>query len=167
MRRRNPFFESSYDGVTYRQTHRLDPRLFILGIVLTVLSVPLILWTWPALTTFGVTAIGVALVSAGFVKRHHFSVSPEGYFISWSVGPAHWSTKAAPDEVTPMLSSGRAPYTVLLRCGWQTLDPLIEVACKREGEAWLAFLLEVSSGVPSAIPQVSNSHIWSAPAGGR
>ena len=153
MSRRHSFFECQYDGITYRQTHRLDPRLLIPGIMVTVLSVPLILWTWPAPMTFGVSAVGLALVVISFAKRHHFSVSRDGYCISWTLGPMRWSTKAASDKATPELSRGRAPYQVVLKCSGRTLDPLIQAATREEGDAWLAFLADVSHGVRSMVPK--------------
>ena len=105
--RRTPLFSQEYDGTTYRQVYRLDLRLLIPGVILTVISVPLLFWTWPIVSPVAVIAIGLALAVCAFFKRHRFSVSPDGYTLSWSIGPIVWTTTADSDEVEPILAGGR------------------------------------------------------------
>jgi energy-coupling factor transporter transmembrane protein EcfT len=146
-------FSQEYDGVSYRQIYRLDPRLLIPGTMLILLSVPLLIWTWPIVTPLAITVIGVALAACAFLKRHYFSVSPNEYVVSWSIGPIGWTTTAGADEIEPILAGGRrGTYSVLLRRGLRTLDPLIHTGSRREGKAWCKFLKQVSAGESAIMP---------------
>jgi hypothetical protein len=150
---RRRFFEATYDGTEYRQEYRIDPRMLIPGILVTVISIPLVALTWPQPMAFGVAGIGLALVGVSFATRDRFSVSKQGYHFSWSIGPIGRKVNAGPDDVAAVLSGGgHGTYRITLRCGWRRFDPLIEAASRREAEAWLEFLRCVSHGIPAAVP---------------
>jgi hypothetical protein len=150
---RRRFFNATYDGTEYRQEYRIDPRMLIPGILVTVISIPLLALTWPQPMTFAVAGIGLALAGLSFAKRNRFSVSKQGYHFSWSIGPIGWTVNADSDDVTAVLSrGGHGTYCITLRYGWRRFDPLIETASRREAEAWLEFLRCVSHGIPAAVP---------------
>lgn len=147
------WFSVDYDGTTYRQVYRLDPRLLIPGIMLTLLTVPLVVWTWPVLTPLLIAGLGLLLIVLAVMTRHVLVVSPHGYRLRWSIGPVGWTTVADSNEVEPFVKRGsKGTYAVLLRRGWRTLHPWIEAGSRREGEAWCAFFRSVSAGKPATVP---------------
>lgn len=156
---RLPFYDAEYDGTLYRQVYRLDPRLLVPGIMLTIFSVPLIIQIWPEAKAWAMTGIGVVLSALSFAKRHHFSVSTKGYSISWSLGPFGWTYHFGPDEAEPILVSGKRGHRVWLRSGWQRFELFIEAASRREGEAWIEFLRRVSHGAPAEFPKADDTSV--------
>jgi hypothetical protein len=157
---RSLFFEAEYDGTTYRQEFRLDPRMLVPGIMLAVFSLPLIVLTWPMPAAFAVTGIGIVLAALSFAKRHRVVVSPEGYCISWSLPPIGRSHRFDPDDAELILVSGRhGTYRVWLRRGWRRFELLIEAGSRREGDAWIEFLRRVSHGAPAELPKTDDARV--------
>jgi hypothetical protein len=147
------FFDASYDGTMYRHTYRLDPRLLIGGIMIALISPPLLWLTWPAPTTWIVPVLSAVLIGIAFLSRRRFTASPREFSLSWSFGPLGWATRLAAGEVEPFVSRGRRDtYRVLLRGGRTTLDPWIEAGDRAEADAWASFLRDVSGGIPARLP---------------
>lgn len=152
--RRRARFRSQYDGRVYQQASSLDPRLLIPGVMIVVISVPLLLLTWPIVTPLMVTCIGVTLVCLGFAKRNRFTVSPDGYCFSWSLGPLGWTVRVGAHDTTPILAAGRlGTYQIKFRRGLRKFDPFIEAASRHEAEAWRAFFINVTQGASAVVPK--------------
>jgi hypothetical protein len=148
------YFEASYDGFIYTHRYSVDPRPLIGGVMITLVSPPLLWLTWPAVTTWVIPVLGVALVGLAFCLRHRFTASAEAFVLSWSLGPLRWTRQCASREVEPMAARGRKDtYRVLLRTSWRTFDPWIEASSRAEAEAWVSFLSDVSRGIPARWPK--------------
>jgi hypothetical protein len=151
---RRRFFEASYDGATYTHTYRLDPRPLIGGIMLALISPPLLWLTWPVATTWAIPALGAAMIGLAFCSRRRFTASAQEFALSRSIGPWSWTTRWNAREVEPVYSRGRRDtYRVLLRRSRRTFDPWIEAGGRAEAEAWVNFLRDVSRGAASRLPE--------------
>jgi hypothetical protein len=143
-----------YDGVTFRQVYRLDVRLLVPGIMLIMVSIPLVIWTWPILQPLLVTGIGGLLVALAFAKRMTLEVSPAGYVSSWSIGPVGWTMRGAADEVRPYASRGRhGVYSIWLKWGLRSIETFIRAQTHQQAQQWCVFLCNVSRGEPAQIPR--------------
>ena len=154
MKRNSHFFQTFFDGTTYRQVYRLDPRLLIPGLMVTAVSVPLMIVTWPVRLAWLIPALGLALTGAAFLKRHELEVTPSGYRIRWSLGPFGWTSRISPDEaIFTLVGGGDGHYSVLICRGTRTFEPLVYAAKRCEAEQWINFLRRVAAGQPAEPPQ--------------
>lgn len=152
---RRAFFEASYDGVTYRQVYRLDPRLVVPGALLLVLVAPgATALTWPdARPGLVIAGIAAGLIALGLARRMRFEASPEGYRLGWRIGPIGWTVHLPGEGTTPYAVRGRhGVHRMMLRRGWRRRQPLIQAGNARQGEAWARFLDAVTRGEPGIWP---------------
>lgn len=140
-----------FDGVVYRRTMAVDPRFLVPGLMLLLVSVPVVVMTWPIRLGWSVPGVAVLLVVVGLVKRQYFEVSKGMYRIGWALGPVRWVKELPSGSVSWILITD-ATCTLLMRARFRKFDPLMETDGRAEGEAWVAFFKSVAAGEGGRLP---------------